>query len=92
MKISDIKSLIENNEIDNAITLLQQQLDKEISDIEKADVYYVLGNAYRKKTDWKNALDSYQKSTELNPESPAVEARKMTMDILEFFHKDMYNQ
>ena len=29
---------------------------------------------------------------EKNPESPAVNAKKMLMDILEFYNKDMYNQ
>jgi hypothetical protein len=27
----------------------------------------------------------------LDPESPAVEAKKMLEDILDFYHKDAYN-
>ena len=41
---------------------------------------------------WKQALDNYQYAIELNPDSPAVQARKMAIDILNFYHKDMFNQ
>ena len=40
----------------------------------------------------KQALDNYQYAIELNPDSPAVQARKMAIDILNFYHKDMFNQ
>ena len=59
---------------------------------EKDTLYYLRGNAYRKKGDWKRALDNYQYAIELNPDSPAVQARKMVIDILNFYHKDMFNQ
>ena len=50
------------------------------------------GNAYRKQGNWQMALNSYLEAIALNPESPAVQARAMIMDILEFYNKDMYNQ
>ncbi len=56
------------------------------------EIYYLLGNAWRKKGNWQLALNNYLSAIELNPESPAVEARKMVMDILSFYNKDMYNQ
>ena len=59
---------------------------------EKDTLYYLRGNAYRKKGDWKQALDNYQYAIEINPDSPAVQARKMVIDILNFYHKDMFNQ
>ena len=34
--------------------------------------------------------DNYQYAIELNPDSPAVQARKMAIDILNFYHKDMF--
>ena len=58
----------------------------------KDEVYYLRGNAYRKQGNWQQALNNYQSAIEINPESPALQARKMVMDILEFYHKDMYNQ
>ena len=38
------------------------------------------------------ALNNYQEAIALDPESPAADARKMVMDILNFYNKDMFNQ
>lgn len=54
--------------------------------------YYLLGNAYRKMGNWQQALNNYLEAIERNPESPAVSARDMIMNILNFYNKDMYNQ
>lgn len=54
--------------------------------------YYLLGNAYRKQGNWQLALNNYLEAIDRNPNSPAVEAKKMAMNILEFYNKDMYNQ
>ena len=42
-----------------------------------AEDYYKLGNSYRKKGDFKHAIDSYNEAIALDPNSPAVEAKKM---------------
>ena len=41
--------------------------------------------------DWKGCLDSYAEAIKLNPNSDAVELRKMAMEIIEFYCKDIYN-
>ncbi len=41
--------------------------------------------------DWKVCLDSYGEAIKLNPSSEAVELRKMTMSVVEFYNKDQYN-
>ena len=56
-----------------------------------ADEYYQLGNGYRRKGDWKHALDNYMEAIELDSESPAVEAKRMLDDIMSYYCKDMYN-
>lgn len=53
--------------------------------------YYAQGNAYRKQGNWQEAINCYIKAIELDPESPAVEAKRMLDDILDFYNKDMYN-
>lgn len=77
-------------ETDKAIETAQSYLH----DHEQADdrVYYLLGNAYRKKGDWQNAINNYLAAMEINPDGPATQAYHMAMDILNFFNKDMYNQ
>lgn len=56
-----------------------------------SEEYFQLGNEYRKKGDWQHALDNYMEAIALNPESPAVEAKKFLEDILNFYNKDAYN-
>ena len=57
-----------------------------------AEEYYKLGNEYRKKGNWQEALNNYINAIELDPDSPAVEAKKMLDDILNYYCKDIYNQ
>lgn len=56
-----------------------------------AEEYYRLGNRYRKEGNWQEALNNYIAAIELDPKSPAVEAKKMLDDILNYYCKDMYN-
>lgn len=56
-----------------------------------AEEYYKLGNTFRKEGNWQKALNNYIKAIELDPASPAVEAKKMLDDILNYYCKDMYN-
>lgn len=56
-----------------------------------AEEYYQQGNSFRKQGNWQEALNNYIKAIELDPDSPAVEAKKMLDDILAYYSKDMYN-
>ena len=90
ISLTHIKEQIKDGNIEAAIYGLNQYIQ------EKQDCNdepcYLLGNAYRKRGDWQLALNNYLEAIERNPESPAIHARKMLMDILEFYNKDMYNQ
>ena len=56
-----------------------------------AEEWYKEGNLHRRHQNWQEALDCYRKAIELDEASPAVHARQMLLDILEFYNKDMYN-
>lgn len=56
-----------------------------------AEEYYQQGNAWRKQGDFKRALDSYMEAIALDSESPAVAAKEMLDDIMNFYCKDYYN-
>lgn len=60
-------------------------------EIEKADKYYKIGNRYRQEGNWKEAINNYIVAIQLDPDSPAVEAKRMLDDILNFYNKDAYN-
>ncbi len=89
-KLTTIKKLINEGELAQATQQLQSLIteDKSCAD----QVYYLLGNVCRKQGDWQGALNHYQEAIEINPDSPAKEARSMIMDILNFYNKDMFNQ
>ena len=55
-----------------------------------AEEWYLKGNEYRKQSDWKHAIDCYLEAIDLDPNSPAIEAKEMLDDILNFYNKDAY--
>ena len=88
-KLIIIKELIKEGQLETAIEQLSQYIQLDSTDDEP---YYLLGNAYRKQGNWQLALNNYLEAMERNPESPAAQAHQITMDILNFYNKDMYNQ
>ena len=80
-QLKTIKELINQGDVAEAIRQLDEYLITDSTDRDEA--FYLLGNAYR---------NNYQYAIDLNRDSPAREAYRMAMDILNFFNKDMYNQ
>ncbi|MBP5257694.1 MAG: tetratricopeptide repeat protein [Prevotella sp.] len=56
-----------------------------------ADEYYQQGNEYRRQGNWQEALNSYMEAIALDPDSPAVTAKQMLDNILNYYCKDIYN-
>ena len=85
-----VRSLLEANEADEAIVLLDgyRTSGGPMDD----GLYYLLGNAWRKKGNWQMAINNYLEALNLNPDSPAKQALEIANDILDFYNKDMYNQ
>lgn len=90
-ELKNIRKLLDEGEVENCIQALKVYLSHEDA-LCKDEAFYLLGNAYRKTGNWQQALNNYQQAIDINPESPAVNARQMVIDILNFYHKDMYNQ
>ncbi len=88
--LSEAKKRVREGKLEEAIGWLTRYIETH-SDCDD-EPYYLLGNAYRKQGDWQQALNHYLEAIERNPQSSAVSARSMVMDILEFYNKDMYNQ
>lgn len=88
--IETSKSLLEQGRIEDAIKKLEELTNDE-SDELKDVAYYILGNAYRRGNNWKDAINNYTRAIELNPDSPAVALRKSCIEILNFYNTDMYN-
>ncbi len=56
-----------------------------------AEDYYLRGNQFRQMGNYPEAINNYVEAMELDPESPAKEAKRMLDDVLEFYCKDFYN-
>ena len=83
-----------------AALLREHKVDEAIAKIEayKADggpmddvLYYLLGNAWRKKGNWQMAINNYNEAIRINPSSPAAGALEIANNILDFYNKDLYN-
>ena len=85
-----ISGLLARDRADEAIGLLENYR-KEGGKMDDS-LFYLLGNAWRKKGNWQMAMNNYLEAVHLNPESPAAQALEIANEILAFFNKDMYNQ
>ena len=85
-----IQALLDSDKADEAISLLDswQKGGGSMDDT----LFYLLGNAWRKKGNWQMAMNNYLEAIHLNPESPAQQALDIANEILDFYNKDMYNQ
>ncbi len=88
--LENIKIMINDGHIAEAKEALDRIIEQNNEYADRA--YYLKGNACRKLGDWQGALNKYQEAININPESPAKDARAMMMDILNFYNKDMFNQ
>ena len=83
-----IKYEISINHLDEAMKMVEEGLADNNND---AYLHYLKGSLFMKSGDWRQATNSFLRSEELDAESPAVEARKMLTDIMNFYNKDLYN-
>lgn len=89
-QINNIKGLIKDGETAKALSLLTTLMES--TPVDNDTYYFLMGNAHRKDGNMKLALNNYLKAIEINPQSPALQAKEALLDILNFFNKDMYNQ
>ncbi len=82
-----ISALLARDRADEVIALMESY-DGPMDDA----LYYLLGNAWRKKGNWQMAMNNYLEAVRINPDSPAAQALEIANEILDFYNKDMYNQ
>ena len=85
-----IRALLAENKADEAIGVLEQYRGE--GGVMDDELFYLLGNAWRKMGNWQMAMNGYLEAVHLNPESPAAQALEIANEILDFYNKDMYNQ
>ena len=85
-----IRELLEAHRPDEAIAEMERY--RAAGGVMDDTLFYLLGNAWRKKGNWQMAMNHYLEAVQLNPESPAKQALDIANEILDFYNKDMYNQ
>ena len=66
-----IRALLDRNQTDEAIRLLNPLIEK-ASARSDDELYYLYGNAWRKKGNWQKALESYLEAISLNPQGTPI--------------------
>lgn len=92
--LNTAKKWIKEGKLDDAISLLANciVLAAITPGADKSEIYYLFGNAYRKKGEFDMAINYYNLAIEHKPDySQAIEARKALQSIMSFYNKDMYN-
>ena len=85
----ECKRLLKNGETAEALLMVDRLI--QAASTPDDELFYIKGNICRKQQDFQAALNNYLAAIALNPNSPAKEAKQMILDILNFYHKYLYN-
>ena len=85
-----LRALLDAHDPDGTIALVEEY--RSGGGVMDDELFYLLGNAWRKKGSWQMAMNNYLEAVHLNPDSPAQQALEIANEILAFYNKDMYNQ
>ena len=89
--LEEIKQLLHDCDSDAVIEVTNHYLSQSLDSKTMAEVWYLRGNAFRQKGDWKMAMNAYLQSVELQPNGPATTSCENLQEILSFYHTDYYN-
>lgn len=89
--LEEIKQLLHDCDSDAVIEVTNHYLSQSLDSETMAEVWYLRGNAFRQKGDWKMAMNAYLQSVELQPNGPAATSCENLQEILSFYHTDYYN-
>ena len=85
MTIEEIKELLSQSKSNDVITAVDQIVSAGGDKAVLAQAYYLRGNAYRQ------AMNNYLESMELELDGPAAHAYSTIQEILNFYDHDLYN-
>ncbi|GAY31237.1 hypothetical protein IMSAGC014_00055 [Bacteroidaceae bacterium] len=85
-----IKAEIAAGHTSAALAMIDERMAHD-DEADRAGLLYLKGRAYMKAGVWHKAMNAFMQAEQLDPQSPAAEARGMLEDILDFYHKDLYN-
>ena len=89
--LDDIRQLLAESRGEEAIAAVDAVIAASPSRQTLATAYYLRGNAYCQRGDWRNAMNNYLESIDLDPDGPAAEAYRAAQQVLSFYNHDLYN-
>jgi regulator of sirC expression with transglutaminase-like and TPR domain len=89
MNITEIKQLVEQNELSRSLEILNERIQFNSADI---PALQLRGRIHYKMQKWGDAMNDYSSVLELDPDNPeAKSGMEMARNILGYFTPDMFN-
>jgi regulator of sirC expression with transglutaminase-like and TPR domain len=89
MNITEIKQLVEQNELSRSLEILNERIQFNSADI---PALQLRGRIHYKMQKWGDAMNDYSLVLELDPDNPeAKSGLEMARNILGYFTPDMFN-
>ncbi len=85
---SHILNLIENNAVDEAIVSLDRFIEESG---DSAEAYFQRGKLAWQAGHRREAINDYHRAVDIDSASPAREALRLSMSIMNFYNTDLYN-
>jgi len=89
MDITEIKQLVEQNELSRSLEILNEQIKVDSTDV---PALQLRGRIHYKMQKWGDAMNDFSAVLELEPDNPeAKSGLQMAQNILGYFTPDMFN-
>lgn len=86
-----IEHFITNDEPEKAINKCMEILGSLNSHSDDYELWFILGKAFWRNGQRKEATVAYRRSADLNPDGPAITALEICENIASFFNPDLLN-
>lgn len=89
MDITELRQLVEQNELSRSLDILNEQIQLDSSDVQALQLR---GRIHYKMQKWGDAMNDFSSVLELEPDNPeAKSGLEMARNILGYFTPDMFN-
>jgi regulator of sirC expression with transglutaminase-like and TPR domain len=89
MDITELKQLIDQNELSRSLKILNERI---LSDSNDAQALQLRGRIHYKMQNWGEAMNDFSSVLELEPDNPEAKSGfEMAQNILGYFTPDMFN-
>lgn len=82
-----VERLINDDKLEGALILLNEAINASPD----AELHYQRGRLHWKMGRKTEAMSDYATASKLDPSSPATAALEMAREIMNFYHRDLYN-